>query len=111
MLSLITQTDGVSARARFRKGASLPWSSIPVVTRDRASEMAAAGTAAAELAVSCLRPQLHGGAVRVGAHTHVAAQANSALQQPTSQKFAYPMTLIAAVGGGAVGPHPARDPV
>jgi len=111
MLSLITQTDGVSARARFREGASLPWSGISVVPLDRASEVAAARTAAADLAVSCLRPQTHGGAVRVGAHAHVAAQVNSALQQPTSPKFAYPMTLIAAVGGGAKGPHPARDPV
>ena len=109
MLSLITQVDGAPARARFRMGALLQWTSTPAAPRDRASEMAAAPRAAAESAVTCLRPQTRIGAV--GANAHVAAQAKSANQQPTSQKFAYPTTLIAAVGGGARGPHSARDPV
>jgi len=33
------------------------------------------------------------------------------LQQRTSQKKYARTTRIAALGGGALGPHPARDPV
>jgi hypothetical protein len=33
------------------------------------------------------------------------------LQQPTCKQYAHTMTRIAAFGGGALGPHPARDPV
>ena len=61
--------------------------------------------------VARLRPQASTGAVFLGISAHVAGQAKSASQQPTSQKYAYTMTRIAAFGGGALGPHPARDPV
>ena len=111
MLSLITKADVVSASARFRMGTLLPWSDIAPVPRDRASDMAAVKRPAAESAVTRQRPQARSGAVRFGADAHVADQAKSALHQPTSQKFAYLKTRIAAVGGGAMGSHPARDPV
>jgi hypothetical protein len=47
----------------------------------------------------------------IGNATHAAGQAKLALQQRTSQKKFARTTRIAAVGGGALGPHLAWDPV
>jgi len=111
MLSLNMKADVARPSAGFRMGASLPHDSVQAVPRDRASETAAARRSAADSAVMGLRPQARNGVVRLGAIDTATAQAKSALQQPTSQKFAHPKARIAALGGGAMGPHPARDPV
>jgi hypothetical protein len=111
MLSNTTAVVVTPARARSRTGASLPWHCSPAVPRDRAPEPAVARMAAAESAVTCLRPQCRGAAGLSGRSALAAGQAKFALQQPTSQKYAHKTTRIAAVGGGALGSHPARDPV
>lgn len=117
MLNLATTADvaiadvAVPERAWIRKGASLLWDSVPAGPRYRANEKAAVRTTAAEAAVACLRPQASTGALLIGTSAHVADQAKPASQQPTSKKYAHTMTRIAAFGGGALGPHPARDPV
>ena len=112
MLSLITTADvAVPERVRIRAGASLLWTSAPAVPRDRGPERAAVCLAAAGQAIASPRPQASTGAALLGNGAHAAGQAKSASQQPTSKKFAYTMTRIATTGGGAVGPHPARDPV
>ena len=117
MLNLATTADvaiadvAVPERAWIRKGASLLGYSRPAGPRYRANEKAAVGTTAAEAAVTCLRPQASTGSVRTATSAHAADQAKSPQQQPTSKKYAHTMTRIAAFGGGALGPHPARDPV
>jgi hypothetical protein len=112
MLSPMTTVDVVMPeRVRLNEGALLPWSIGSAVPRDRAPEKAAAELAAAESAVTCLRPQARGGAGFSGSSALAAGQAQFALQQPTSQKYAHKTTRIAPNGGGALGPHPARDPV
>jgi len=111
MLSLITKADVVWPSPEFRTGALLQGCCVLAVPRDRASEMAAGRRSVAESAAVVLRPQARNGAIRLGAFDTAAAQAKSALRQSTSQKFAHPMTRIAVLGGGAMGPHPARDPV
>jgi hypothetical protein len=98
--------------ARLNVGASLPSHVGSSAPRDRAPEKAAAEFAAAETAVAVLRPQVPGKAVVSGGSSALAAgQAQFALQQPTSQKYAHKTTRIAPNGGGALGSHPARDPV
>jgi hypothetical protein len=110
MLSLISPANAViPAHARFRMGASLAGGRAAVL-RERAMESAVARTAAAEAVFAGLRPQPSAGPVLFGNATHAAGQVSSAWQQPTSQKYAH-TTRIAAAGGGALGPHPARDPV
>ena len=117
MVNLATTVDvaiaavAVPERAWIRKGASLLGYRMPAGASYRANEKAAVGTTAAEAAVVCLRPQASTGAVRTATSAHVADQAKSTSQQPTSKKYAHTMTRIAAFGGGALGPHPARDPV
>ena len=110
MLSHISPADAVMpARARFRMGASLA-GGCAAVLRERALEPAVARTAATEAVFAGLRPQPSTGPVLFGNATQAAGQVSSAWQQRTSQKFAH-TTRIAAAGGGALGPHPARDPV
>lgn len=110
MLSSISPADAaMPAHARFRMGASL-FGADAAVPRERAMETAVTRTAAAEAAFAGLRPQPNAGPLVFSNATHAAGQASSAWQQPTSQKYAH-TTRIAAAGGGALGPHPARDPV
>jgi hypothetical protein len=110
MLSFISPTDAaMPARARFRMGASL-FGGCAAVPRERALETAVARTAAAEVVFAGLRPEPSAGPVLLGNATHAAGQVSPAWQQRTSQKYAH-TTRIAAAGGGALGPHPARDPV
>jgi len=110
MLSLISPANAVMpARARFRMGASLAGGCAAVLT-ERAMEPAVAAAAATDTGFAGLRPQPSAGPVLFGNATHAAGQVSSAWQQPTSQKYAH-TTRIAAAGGGALGPHPARDPV
>jgi hypothetical protein len=111
MLSNTAAMLAVPARMRSRAGASLLWHDTQAVPRDRVPEMAVARLAAAGSAVTCLRPQARGGAGLSGRSALAADQAKFAFQQPTSQKYAHKTTQIAAAGGGALGSHPARDPV
>jgi hypothetical protein len=109
MLSLISPADVTPVRARSRTGAAL-LGGCPAETRLRVIEMAAVRTAAADEVFARPRPQASTGATLFGNATHAAGQADSARQQRTSKKYAH-TTRIAAAGGGALGPHPARDPV
>jgi len=110
MLSHIwTANDAMPTRARLRTGASFV-GGCAAVSRERA-ETAAASPAATGPVVAGLRPQASASAVSFGNAAHAAGQAKSALQQRTSQKKYARTTRIAALGGGALGPHPARDPV
>jgi len=97
MLSLITMAE-VAANSRDRSGmGALPACSGETVLRDRALAMAAA----------C--PQASTAAVHYGSGTTAAGPAELTRQQRTSRRYAH-TTRIAAFGG-AMGPHPARDPV
>jgi len=130
MLSHIwTANDAMPTRARLRTGASFvggcaavsreraesvaasPMVSSPVVSSAVVSSPVVSSTAATGPVVAGLRPQASASAVSFGNAAHAAGQAKSALQQRTSQKKYARTTRIAALGGGALGPHPARDPV
>jgi hypothetical protein len=112
MVTLISAASVAKrTRARSGLGASLPLHLGLAVRRDRAQEMATARTAAAAPAVTCLRPQTLSGAALFGKNASPASEAKFASPQPTSQQYAHKTTRIAATGGGAMGPHPARDPV
>jgi hypothetical protein len=108
MLSLATSADAATTtRMPFRMGA-LFVSGCTALPRVRATDTAVA--AAAEAVFADRHPRPGAGPVILGRATHEARQEKSAWQQPTSQKYAH-TTRIAAAGGGALGPHPARDPV
>jgi hypothetical protein len=108
MLSLATSADAATTtRMPFRMGA-LFVDGCTALPRVRATDTAVA--AAAEVVFADRRPRPGAGPVILGHATHEARQEKSAWQQPTSQKYAH-TTRIAAAGGGALGPHPARDPV
>jgi hypothetical protein len=129
MLSHIwTANDALPMRARLRTGASFvgctavareraetaaasPVVASPVVANPVVASPVVANTAATGPVVAGLRPQASASAVSFGNAAHAAGQAKSALQQRTSQKKYARTTRIAALGGGAMGPHPARDPV
>jgi hypothetical protein len=110
MLSQLSPADAAQpTRVRSAAGISL-FGGCVAVPRVHAMKTAVAGTAASEAAFARVRPPASAGPVLFGNATHRAGQANPARQQRTSQKYA-PMTRIAAAGGGALGSHPARDPV
>jgi hypothetical protein len=110
MLNLAAPADAAApTHMPFRMGA-LFVGGCTAVPRVRATETAVVA-AAAEAVFADKRPRPSAGPVLFGnATTHEARQEKSAWQQPTSQKYAH-TTRIAAAGGGAVGPHSARDPV
>ncbi len=115
MLSHMWMADAAPARALSRTGASFA-GGCTAVPRERAIETAPVRsdivrTAAAATAVASLRPQARASAVLSGNATHAAGQAKFVLQQRTSQKKYARTTRIAAAGGGALGSHPAWDPV
>jgi hypothetical protein len=110
MLSHIYLADAaMPARALSRTGASFA-GGCTAVPRERAIETAGVRKAAAASVVAGLRPRASASTV-TGNATHAAGLAKLALQQRISQKKDARTTRIAAVGGGAVGPHPAWDPV
>jgi hypothetical protein len=111
MLSLITMADVEPARAQSGLGASVQRDVARAVPLGGALQPAASLRVAANSALAGRRPRPRDGAVLFGTSAHVADQVKSALTQPTSQKYAHTMTRVAAIGGGAKGPHPARDPV
>ena len=110
MLSHIWLAEvAMPARARSRTGASFI-GGCAAVSRELA-ETAVASTAAAATVAAGPRPRARTSAVIFGNAAHAAGQAKVALQQRTSQKKYARTTRIAALGGGALGPHPAWDPV
>ena len=109
MLSLATSADAATTtRMPFRMGA-LFVSGCTALPRVRGTDTAVAA-AVAEAVFADPYPRPGAGPVILGHATHEARQEKSAWPQPTSQKYAH-TTRIAAAGGGALGPHPARDPV
>ncbi len=108
MLSLISPADAaMPVCAQYPVGA-LSVQVAAAVSHERAIQpvfAAAVGQAAAGP-----RPRAREGAVLFGNATQAAGETIFVPQQRTSQKYAH-KTRIAAVGGGALGPHPARDPV
>jgi hypothetical protein len=110
MLSHIWTADAaMPARARSRTGTSFA-GGCAAVSRERA-EKAVTSRAAAATVVAGLRPQASASAVTFGNAAHAAGKATVASQQRISQKKYARTTRIAALGGGALGPHPAWDPV
>jgi hypothetical protein len=81
---------------------------IVAVAHERAKQPVFA--AAASAAAVGPRPRVRAGAQLYGNATNATGETMLVPQQRTSQKFAH-KTRIAAVGGGALGPHPGRDPV
>jgi hypothetical protein len=109
MLSLANSADAATTtRMPFRMGA-LFVGGCTALPRVRATDTVIAA-AAAEAVFADPHPRPVAGPVILGNATHEARQEKSAWPQPTSQKYAH-TTRIAAAGGGALGPHPARDPV
>jgi len=124
MLSLFSTIDAIEPScARIRTGAWLGSGNIPVPNADLLNKAALVFKPEAALALSrtegpsvrlqgdqSARPQART-AYLFGNGTQVAGQAEYARQQHMSNlKFAH-KTRIATQSGGALGPHPARDPV
>ena len=109
MLSLFSMADVAEPScARIRTGIWLGSGILPVPNADLLDKAALAFTPKAALAH--VRPQAHQAYLSSGS-TQVAGQAEYARQQHTSNlKFAHKIRT-ATQGGGALGPHPARDPV
>ena len=109
MLSLANSAEAATTtRKPFRMGA-LFVGGAAALPRVRATDTAVAAAAAGAVFADP-HPRPGAGPVILGHASHEARQEKSAWQQPTSPKYAN-TTRIAAAGGGAVGPHPARDPV
>lgn len=108
MLSLNSPAEAaMPVCAQYPMGAS-PVQALAAVAHERA--MKPVFSAAATAAVAGPRPRPREDAVLTGSAPQAAGETIFVPQQRTSQKFAH-TTRIAAVGGGALGPHPARDPV
>ena len=108
MLSLISPAEAaMSACAQYPAGA---FSAQPgaAVSRERATQPVF--SAAAVLAVAGPRPRPREDARLCGDATQAAGLTTLVPQPQSSQKNAH-KTRVAAAGGGALGPHPARDPV
>jgi hypothetical protein len=104
--SMVNATEPSSARLGV--GIWLGSGNIPVPNADVLNKAALAFMPGAALAY--VRPQVHQ-AYLFSNGTQVAGQAEYVRQQHTSNlKFAH-KTRIATQSGGALGPHPARDPV
>jgi len=125
MLSSQTPADVVtSTRERFRTGALLccdrtvlsisylEQAAIPAkaFTRPGGAVSVFAEPVFAEPAFA--RPQVRKTAVLIGSGAQAAGKADYALQQRTSKvNYAHTTRIAALMGGGSLGPHPARDPV
>jgi hypothetical protein len=118
MLNLISLADTpVSTgmppmRARSRKG-TLACAHAPV-PRSSVQELAGPAKASAQpvAAIAFVRPQARTEAQLLGSGAQVAGLANIAGQQPISKvNYAHTTRIAALKGSGALGPHPARDPV
>jgi hypothetical protein len=109
MLSLLSMADVAEPScARLRTGIWLGSGILPVPKAGLMDKAALAFLP--EAALAHVRPQEHQAYLSSNG-TQVAGQAENARQQHTSNlKFAHKIR-IATQGGGALGPHPARDPV
>jgi len=109
MLNMFSMVDVAEpSSARLRAGIWLGSGILPIPNADLLTKATPADMPAAALAY--VRPQERQ-AYLFSNGTQVAGQAETAGQQHTSNlKFAH-KTRIATQGGGALGPHPARDPV
>jgi hypothetical protein len=99
MLNMVSDLEAAAeARIPFGEGACLPSAAVGTAQPHRP-----AGT--------FVRPRAFWAADGLG-QRHMASDLGVALGQrnPGKQNYPYP-THIAAAGGGAKGPHPARDPV
>jgi hypothetical protein len=97
---MLTMDSGLEAaadaRAPFSMGACLP-SAVVRTAQPRKG------------AIAFARPRAFW-AADVSGRRHPAAALGAALGQPSPRKQNYPYTTRIAAGGGAKGPHPARDP-
>ncbi|HVB41529.1 MAG TPA: hypothetical protein VNF47_02330 [Streptosporangiaceae bacterium] len=104
-MSLISNDDVLAPmRMPSSPGALLTCGSV-AVPRVRTQEFAMTGATVPVLASA--RPQ---SSTFFGNGAQAAGQVEFARQQRISPKYAH-TTRIAPIGGGAMGPHPARDPV
>jgi hypothetical protein len=99
MLNKVSDVEAAAAaRTPFGEGACLPSVAVPTAQSHR-------------WAVEYARPRAFWAADVFG-QRHTASDRGMALGQPNPSKQNYPYpTRIAAASGGALGPHPARDPV
>ncbi len=118
MLSLMFMADAAvptaasPARARSRTG-TLACAHMPV-PRCRVKELAGPARASAQpvAAMAVARPQARTRTEFFGNGAQVAGLAMLAGQQPISKvNYAHTTRIAALKGSGALGPHPARDPV
>ncbi len=85
----------VRPRPRYGDGAFLP-------------ELLVAATPTSAYALATARPRTGMAAAAAGKHL---APASAGTTMPTISQQSMYMTRISANGGGALGPHPAREPV
>jgi hypothetical protein len=98
MMNPMNMADvAANTRDRYRTGA------VPSCLGEAVS-----GSRALAMAAAC--PQVSTAAVHYSSGPIAAGRAALAQQQRSSLKYAH-MTRIAREFGGALGPHPARDPV
>lgn len=98
MLNMISYTENAAQpRPRFGMGACLP-------------ALVPAATPAGKRAVAIARPRTERAVGFAGQHPVLAAAGQATGTQLGSEQPAY-TTLISATGDGALGPHPAREPV
>jgi hypothetical protein len=118
VLSLISLADTPAPtvvspmRARSRWG-TLVCAHAPV-PRSAAQELAGPAKASAQpvAAMAFVRPQARTADQLFGKGAQVAGLAKLAGQQPISKvNYAHTTRIAALKGSGALGPHPARDPV
>jgi hypothetical protein len=96
MLTMDSGLEAATARAPFSMGTCLP-SAVGGAAQPRKGAMAFA------------RPRAFW-ATDVSGRRHPASAFSAAIGQPSQSKQNYPYTTRIAAGGGAKGPHPARDP-
>jgi hypothetical protein len=112
MLSLVSLAIPEPTVVRSRMGTLLGRAHMPV-PRVHVEEVAVPVRASAQPAAAkaFVRPQGSTKAALFGIGAQVARSAKFAAQQPISKVNYAHTTRIAALKGGALGPHPARDPV
>jgi hypothetical protein len=96
MLTMDSGLEAANARAPFSMGACLP-SAVVRTAQPRKG------------AIAFARPRAFW-ATDPSGRRHPEADLGIALGQPSPRKQNYPYTTRIAAGGGAKGPHPARDP-
>ena len=115
MLNLVSLADiGEPTVVRSRMGVLLDRAAPMPVPRVHVKGLAGSARAVAQpvAAQAFVRPQWSTRAALFGIGAQVAASATLAGQQPISKvNYAHTTRIAALKGCGALGPHPARDPV